>query len=323
MDKPQILEILEILEADNVLPYAKNVQCSCILARWEHAKGSDSKPSMGISINPKGPSLVHCFACGWKGTMLKMVQAVAWNQDLENDPEWDALIRRVSDLEEQDVGALVDEIGGYEDDTKTMSEEVLPEVYLEHYNGLAHPYILKRGFEIETLRQWGVGYDEEQKRVVIPVRNRDGGLVGAVGRGIRKHHRPKYLNYWKFEKGLYLHGEHLLPKDPCRIVVVEGPLDALRVWQECTKAGVEVNVVSLMGAKPTWKQAEKLARYADELVLFLDNDAAGKEGTDYLYKRLGRRMLVTAVSYPDPIEGDPDSLGPDLVDLVREPDLLL
>ena len=321
MDRVSIVEVLEQIEAENVLPHSRNVQCSCTLAKWEHPRGRDSRPSMGISIDPKGPSLVHCFACGYRGTIEMMIQRIQ-----RHKPEVDMtlLVQRVSDLETVAIDTVVERLDEYEDTTRTMEEETLPGVYLERFKGLAHPYILKRGFKIDpTLRQWEVGYDNEEKRVVFPVRNRVGELVGAVGRGVGRNPRPKYKNYWEFEKGLYLFGEHLLPQDPCRVVVVEGPLDALRVWQEHAVLGLHVNVVALMGAKATRKQIEKLARASDELLLFLDNDSAGWEGQRLLVDALGREMLVTAVRYPEPVEGDPDTLGAAVVELCKEPDLFV
>jgi DNA primase len=231
------------------------------------------------------------------------------------------LLARVADLEELQLDAMLERVPEYESREASMDECVLPEVYLENYRGLAHPYVLKRGFDLDTLRAWEIGYDEEQKRVVMPVRNRGRQLVGAVGRGVGRNPRPKYLNYWKFEKGLYLFGEHLVTEGA--VVVVEGPLDALRVWQEFAKVKRHVNVVALMGAKATWKQCEKLTRLTDQLVLFLDNDAAGWEGQTDLVKKLRKTMLITAVRYPDVIDGDPDTLGAEVVAMIDNADLLV
>ena len=303
MTRSQILWLARRLDFDNVLPHARNVQCSCPLARWEHPKGSDSKPSMGIMINEAGPSLVNCFACGFRGTAEMLVQRLQRHRDEEDLS--DAMMK-VAEWDEEALEAVLGEAGEYEEVVPEMAEVALPEVYLDDFRGLAHPYVLRRGFDIDpTLKTWEVGYDAEQKRVVLPVRNRNQELVGAVGRGVSKHSRPKYLNYWKFEKGLYLFGEHLLPDERGSIVVVEGPLDALRVWQETRRSGVPANVVALMGADPTWKQIEKLAKWADDVVLFLDNDAPGWKAVSTIHKALKDRVMVTAVEYPSSVGGDP------------------
>lgn len=322
MDKPGILKVLVDVDAKNVLAHARNVQCSCPLSTWEHSTGKDRKPSMGISIDPKGPSLVNCFGCGFRGTLAMLVER--YSGHMPDAMNWSAYLLDLYAKEEIDPSTVVERLVPYETSENPMAETVIEESLLDPFRGLAHPYITRRGFDIDTLRAWEVGYDEEQKRVILPVRSRDGNaLVGAIGRGIQKEARPKYLNYWTFEKGLYLFGEHKLQgyvtddwTMACKIVIVEGPLDALRVWQEFTKLGREVDVVALMGAKPTWKQLRKLEQWATEIVLCLDNDAAGWEGTRILLDSLSSKVVMTAVKYPSAVGDDPDSLGPAIVDMI-------
>lgn len=309
MNRDRILEIAEGLNFTNVLAHSRNVQCSCPLARWEHPKGSDSKPSMGILIDPQHPSVVNCFACGFKGTLQYLVERLQFHQP---DVDLSGWIYKIAGWDEETLEAVVAEVGEYEDVRRKMEEKVFPEAYLDAYTGLAHPYITRRGLRIDpTLRAWEIGYDETQDRIVFPVRNYDGKLVGAVGRGVKKHSRPRYLNYWLFEKGLYLYGEHKLPKEPEPIVVVEGPTDALRVWQVAQDEGWKVNVVSLLGAEPTWKQVEKLVRFGSEIILFLDNDDPGWKGAEKVWSMAHERTLVTQVEYtfegkPIAVGGDPD-----------------
>jgi DNA primase len=186
---------------------------------------------------------------------------------------------------------------------------------------------LKRGVEISTLRQWECGFDGVRKRVVFPVRRSDKKLVGVVGRSIHSFQLPRYLNYYEFDKGRYLYGEHLI-RDNTSVVVCEGLLDALCVWQSLNQSNAldKYSVVCPMGADLTKFQLDKLMRFTDTVILFLDNDPAGWSGQLSVARGLQDKLLLCAVKYPSLVGGDPASLyndGVDILKLIESADLLL
>lgn len=325
MDRDGILWVLEKLGARNVLPKGQNVQLSCPLAGWRkgHKGVEDGKPSMGVMINPRGESLVHCFACQFGGSLENLVLEL---HRLRGEDLTDVLLK-VSEMEEQDPAWLAESVQDYDAPVDSYEEKLVSEMELAPMMGKTHRYLLDRGVEIETLKAWRGGFDEVKKRVIFPVRRRDGGLVGAVGRAIHDEQKPKYLNYFAFDKGRYLFGEHLV-KAGTAVVVCEGLLDAVCTWQALGKSGLldRYSVVSFLGANATVFQLRRLVKYTDEVILFLDNDPAGWSGQLAAAKFLQDKLVLRAVRYPTTVGGDPASLveeGVDVGALVVGSDLLL
>ena len=306
MNKEEILLVLDHIGATNVQVGSRNVQCSCFLAQWRkgHKSVEDSKPSMGILINENGSSKVHCFACKYGGDFQSALEDLA----RVSGEDYADLIKRVGDYEEVDPSVVADQIPAYDEYEKQKAEVKLSETLLEDMRGQAHRYLLDRGFEIETLREWESGYDSHYRRAVFPVRNGEGHLVGAVGRTVNNY-KIKYFNYFGFDKSRYLFGEHKV-KEGTSLVVVEGLLDTVKVWQGLRNQDLldRYSVVGILGSEASFGQCRKMVDLANEVILFLDNDRTGWIGQRKLAMNLQKKILLKSVEYPDSIGGDPDEV---------------
>ncbi len=338
MNREDILKILSIIDASNVVEYKENIQCSCLLAEWRggHSLGSDHAGSMGISIDYEGVSKVHCFSCGFSGTLERTVRLLSkyTKRDLSD------VLKTIHKLEEPDIEDIANSVGSYTTIGEQLSLDSLErprflgECLLRIlFEPGAHRYLIDRGFSIETLKAWECYYDEKRRRVVFPVRSqifhsdhRVGNLVGAVGRAVFDS-SIKYYNYFEFAKSKFLYGEHLCRKARA-VVVVEGILDTIAVWRLLKDSGYyeNISVVGLFGSNASNHQIARIQKDFDEVILFLDNDPAGWTGQRALAKALQRKMLVRAVRYPQRFIGDPDQLirqGEDVVSLIMNADLIL
>jgi DNA primase len=123
----------------------------------------------------------------------------------------------------------------------------------------------------------GKRYDRFRDRIMFPILNPRGAVIGFGGRIVDKG-EPKYLNSPEtalFEKGRELYG---LPqardaiRAASRVVVVEGYMDVVALAQ----FGVGYAVATL-GTATTPVHVSKLLRLADELVFCFDGDAAGRK----------------------------------------------
>ena len=117
-------------------------------------------------------------------------------------------------------------------------------------------------------------YDRLRERIIFPIRNRRGQIVGFGGRTLGNQ-QPKYLNSPEtalFQKGRELYGLHesLRKSKPREILVVEGYLDVISLHQ----AGL-TSTVATLGTAITRSQMEKLFRETSRLVFCFDGDAAG------------------------------------------------
>lgn len=103
--------------------------------------------------------------------------------------------------------------------------------------------------------------------------------------------------FWFEPGGLQTHkslfGYHLV-KPRCRVILVESPIDAPRMYA----AGVDGIVVSSFGASVTMDQIELLS-VAGQLILALDNDHAGLKETARLLKIIGGAIRTKVFEYGD------------------------
>ncbi|XZG69475.1 DNA primase [Chitinibacteraceae bacterium HSL-7] len=123
----------------------------------------------------------------------------------------------------------------------------------------------------------GRRYDRFRDRVMFPILNQRGAVIGFGGRVMGKG-EPKYLNSPEtsvFEKGRELYGltqARAAIRDGGRVLVVEGYMDVVMLAQH----GVEYAVATL-GTACTPDHARKLVKLADEVVFCFDGDKAGRK----------------------------------------------
>nr|MBN1228593.1 DNA primase [Anaerolineae bacterium] len=130
-------------------------------------------------------------------------------------------------------------------------------------------------------RDDGRSYDRFRDRLMIPIRDVRGRVVGFGARGLAPDATPKYLNSPQsdlFDKSRLLFGldrARRTIRETETAVIVEGYMDVLQAHQ----AGF-TNVVAEMGTALTEQQLKLVARYASQLILALDPDTAGQMATD-------------------------------------------
>ena len=123
-------------------------------------------------------------------------------------------------------------------------------------------------------------YDRFRHRIMVPIRDVHGHVIGFGARALHSDQQPKYLNTPQtplFEKSSVLYGldvarRSIRPRG--KAIIVEGYMDVLA----CHQAG-EDNVVASMGTALTEPQIKQLRRYTSTIVLALDADAAGQAAT--------------------------------------------
>jgi len=152
----------------------------------------------------------------------------------------------------------------------------------------------------------GEPYDRFRNRLIFPIRNAAGRLVGFGGRTLGDD-VAKYVNTAetdRFRKGELLYGLDLAKRplrESRRALLVEGYLDVLAAMA----CGIETTVAS-MGTALTPEQARLLARFADEVVVGYDADEAGETASRRALPILcGQNLAVRRMRLP--AGEDPDS----------------
>ncbi|NQW85034.1 MAG: DNA primase [Alcaligenaceae bacterium] len=134
--------------------------------------------------------------------------------------------------------------------------------------------LVESGLVIEA--EDGRRYDRFRERVMFPIRNVKGEIVGFGGRIIGKG-EPKYLNSPEtpvFSKGNELYGlfeaRTAIRSEAC-VIVVEGYMDVVGLAQ----LGVR-NAVATLGTATTPTHIQKLLRASDKVIFSFDGDGAGR-----------------------------------------------
>lgn len=149
-------------------------------------------------------------------------------------------------------------------------------------------FLLEKGYALEQLDQAGLvvqrdsggTYDRFRNRIMIPIRDQRGRMVGFGARVFDPNDQPKFVNSPQtqlFDKGATLYGLDAAGRairSAEQAVVVEGYMDVIALHQ----AGY-ANVVSPMGTALTAQQLRTLKRFSRNIVLALDADAAGDRAT--------------------------------------------
>ena len=182
-------------------------------------------------------------------------------------------------------------------------------------------YAKQNGYSDELLEQIGFSikgnkglYDRYHGRVMFPIHNLTGRVIGFGGRILKNDPEKKLAKYQNspeseiYDKkqtlyGIYFAKNAIAKNDEC--ILVEGYFDVLRMHQ----IGIE-NVVASSGTSLTMEQIRLVKRYTKNITMLYDGDSAGihaaLRGTDMI---LGEGMNVRIVVLPP--EHDPDTFGRD------------
>lgn len=149
-------------------------------------------------------------------------------------------------------------------------------------------------------RDSGGAYDRFRNRLMFPIIDPQGRVIGFGGRALDANERAKYLN--SPESALFDKSGELYALNWSRegivssgqAVIVEGYLDALIPLQ----AGLD-NVVATLGTALTDRHVRLLSRYARQIVLVFDADTAGQAASERALEMfLAQRLQVRVATIP-------------------------
>lgn len=150
-------------------------------------------------------------------------------------------------------------------------------------------------------------YDVFKNRIMFPLEDLNGNIVGFSGRIYDGSNTNKYLNTketFLFKKGELLFNYHRAKNEirlKNEVIIVEGFMDAIRVYQSGIK-----NVIALMGTSLTNDHINFIKKLRCKVILCLDNDNAGNDATYNVGKELTNNKIETFIirleHYKDPDE---------------------
>ncbi|MFN8305346.1 MAG: DNA primase [Ferruginibacter sp.] len=305
---------------------------------------NEKTPSFTVSASKE---IYKCFGCGRSGNTISFlmehekysyVEALRWLaarynveiEETETSPEY---------KQQQQVADSLYIINGFAQ--KFFSDTLFNS---EEGQDIAMSYLKERGFREEIIRKFQLGYNPEARdgftraaldsqyslellqksglvnvrdgkaydnyrgRIIFPVHNQSGKVLGFGARIIKKNDKaPKYINTPEnqiYVKSKILYGSYFARQaidkaDEC--LLVEGYTDVISLHQ----AGIE-NVVASGGTSLTPDQLRLIKKYTNNLTIVYDGDNAGiKAALRGLDLALEESLNVKLLLIPD--KEDPDS----------------
>lgn len=173
-------------------------------------------------------------------------------------------------------------------------------------------FLINKGYSEDLLKMIGLinddgSYDIFRNRIMFPIHDHLGQIVGYSGRIYHNEDQAKYVNSKSsliFKKGEILYNYHLA-KDEARknkyVILVEGFMDVIRL----SSVGIN-SAVALMGTALTNDQINLLKQLKTKVIVCLDNDEAGENATlsvgDQLLKAKIETYIIRLSDYKDPDE---------------------
>jgi len=165
-------------------------------------------------------------------------------------------------------------------------------------------------YDLVTLNRIGLSSDDHDvysNRIMFPLYDTNGRVVGFSGRIYKDKDQSKYVNTKEtdiFKKGELLYHYHIA-REECRksssVIVMEGFMDVIRA----STIGIK-NTVALMGTALTNEQINLLKRLSNNIILCLDGDDPGQNATLKIGNILLEQGIETKViKLPNP--DDPDT----------------
>ncbi|WP_311790212.1 MULTISPECIES: DNA primase [Pantoea] len=269
----------------------------------------------------------HCFGCGAHGNAIdflmnydrlefvESIEELATQHGLEVPYEAGSGPSQMERHQRQSLYQLMENLNGFYQQSLTQS-----------HAQAARDYLSNRGLSTEVIEHFAIGfapagwdnvlkrfgsnkddreslmeagmlvsndkgrtYDRFRERVMFPIRDKRGRVIGFGGR-VLGNDTPKYLNSPEtpiFHKGRQLYGLYEAQKNhpqPARLLVVEGYMDVVALAQ----FGIDYAVASL-GTSTTAEHIQLLFRSTDTVICCYDGDRAGREAA--------WRALETALPY--------------------------
>ena len=170
-----------------------------------------------------------------------------------------------------------------------------------------------KGFKDDDIVSSGVAvqngnniYDIYKNRIMFPLYDLEGNVVGFSGRIYNQKSESKYINTKEteiFKKGELLYNYRIAKKEARKeknIIVVEGFMDVIRL----STIGI-VNVVATMGTAVTKYQLNLIQKLAPNITLMFDGDKAGEKATNaFIELANGNDSNIKVVRLEDNLDPD-------------------
>ncbi len=293
-------------------------------------------------------NIFKCFGCGISGNAIKFVmeyEKISFSDAIiKIAQKYGITVKYIGNDKEKHLKGLYSLTRQITDFYKNQLKE----------SQIAREYLRKRGIQPQTIIDFEIGYSPENSerfnkfiqendisiedlnkiglmsvhndkiydkfsgRIIFPIKDHKGNIVGFGGRAIDENRHPKYLNspetqVYKKSKVLYgLFENSQIIKEKSQAVIVEGYMDLISLYQ----IGIK-NVVATLGTALTKEHANLLKKYVKEVIVMFDSDEAGKKAAIRAAEILLSEGITVRYAYYTEAK-DPDELSKKGLNAVKE-----
>lgn len=298
----------------------------------------DHDPSMMVS---REKQIFKCFVCGEGGNAIKFISAyeeipfkdavqrlaekagikinesISMNKKMPLDPASERMLKLLTEVNNYVNYMIRSEVGTLAKEyiQKRLGNEAVNNFSLGYANSSEEliQFLNKKGFTNDEMRSCGIinNYDKSflAERLIIPIQNNKGQVVGFGSRKLGNGDGSKYVNSpesFLFRKGNLLFNQKEAMqqiRQKREVIVVEGYMDVFK----CRSVGID-NVVATMGTAMTNEQCRLLKDMNTSVKLCYDGDTAGIRAAikNYSILKASGVQDVHLVHLPDGC--DPDEL---------------
>ena len=273
---------------------------------------SHKEKSQSFAVSPD-KQIFHCFGCGVGGNVfhfISKIENINFKETVEMLAERANIELPKSENSEEEkrekLKARIYEIN-------KLTAQYYHENLYKPTAKLAQDYVKKRKLDNNTLKSFQIGFagtkdelyqylkrqgftdnelfeaklivvndngkiiDRFRKRLMFPIKDLRDRVIAFGGR-VLDDSKPKYINSSEnivYNKGRHLFGLNLVKKEnPKKIIIVEGYMDAISLYQRGVK-----NAVASLGTALTEAQGRLLRKMAEQVIIGYDADGAGQVAT--------------------------------------------
>lgn len=270
---------------------------------------NEKTPSFSVSPDKQ---IFHCFGCGAGGNAISFLMKIE-NISFVEAVQTLAKKARI-ELPQENISDEIKAKNFLKEQMFSVSKEAARFFYdqlMSEKGKAARKYLASRGIETRTIKKFGLGYalgeweflnkyllskgysqeviykaglvkrtkkdtfiDAFRDRVIFPIFDISSKVIGFGGRTLGDD-KPKYLNSPEtliFNKSRNLYALNFAKNSNSKkLIIVEGYMDVITLHQN----GIDFAVASL-GTSLTENQAKLLNKYAEEIIVAYDSDAAGQ-----------------------------------------------
>ncbi|MET0786647.1 MAG: DNA primase, partial [Paenisporosarcina sp.] len=304
----------------------------------------EQTPSFSVTQDKQ---IFHCFGCGAGGNAITFVMDIEQIPFQEAVSKLGARVGIEIDIEPSTIAMEpVSKEESHMKEAHTFAMDYYHHLLLNTEEGEeALLYLEERGFSKALIEQYGIGwalpgwdslttllarkgfdlaemdkcgliirkdnknefFDRFRERIMFPIKNEFGHVIGFSGRVLRKDSQDaKYMNSPEspiFQKSKILYNLDVarpIIRKKRKVIVMEGFMDVMAA----AKAGI-TNTVGTMGTSLTQQHVNKLKRLTDSVIICYDGDSAGWEAAKRASEMLMNENVKTEIALL------PDKLDPD------------